>query len=220
MKRSLVFLLSFILVLGAGAQEKTGHNGIPADVYYLMPEFGNGMVYLRGQRPAQGRLNICAVDNTLRFLGPDGKELTATQDGDVIKVRIDSVMFLRDQNIFYRLHPLTSGLGVALRREVRILRDVKEGAYGTTSQTTSVQNYGTYYADGVVYNLDSDKEYPYTVSELVCIYKDDVIYPLTRKNLRKLFPARKDEIDAFFKSGEKLPETVPDALDFLSRWTD
>jgi hypothetical protein len=109
---------------------------------------------------------------------------------------------------------------VAVRREVRILRDVKEGAYGTTSQTTSVQNYGTYYADGVVYNLDSDKEYPFTVSELVCIYKDDVIYPLTRKNLRKLFPARKDEIDAFFKSGEKLPETVPDALDFLSRWAE
>ena len=109
---------------------------------------------------------------------------------------------------------------MAVRREVRILRDVKEGAYGTTSQTTSVQNYGTYYADGVVYNLDSDKEYPYTVSELVCIYKDDVVYPLTRKNLRKLFPARKDEIDAFFKSGSKLPETVEEGLAFLSRWAE
>ena len=60
----------------------------------------------------------------------------------------------------------------------------------------------------------------FTVSELVCVYKDDVVYPLTRKNLRKLFPTRKDEIDAFFKSGEKLPETVPGALDFLSRWAD
>jgi hypothetical protein len=109
---------------------------------------------------------------------------------------------------------------VAVRREVRILRDVKEGAYGTTSQTTSVQNYGTYYADGGVYNLDSDKEYPFTVSELVCVYKDDVVYPLTRKNLRKLFPARKDEIDAFFKSGAKLPETPAEALDFLARWAD
>ena len=31
---------------------------------------------------------------------------------------------------------------------------------------------------------------------------------------------QKDEIDAFFKSGEKLPETVPDALGLLARWAD
>lgn len=219
-----LFLAATALLLGtiisASAQEKTSFQGIPADVYYLMPSFGNGTVYLRGQRPAQGRMNICAADNTLRFIGPDGKELTAMQDGDILKVRIDSVMFLRDQGIYYRLYPLTPEMGVAVQRDVRILRDVKEGAYGTTSQTTSVQNYGTYYADGAVYTLDKDKEYPYTISEQICIYKDDVVYPLTRKNLRRLFPARKDEIDAFFKTKGALPDTAADALAFLARWAD
>ena len=212
--------LLFCLATGAFAQEKNTIQGIPADVYYLMPQFGDGTVYLRGQRPAQGKMNICALDNTLRFIGPNGKELTASQDGDILKVRIDTVLFLRDLDVFYRLWPLNADLGVAVQREVRLQRDAKEGAYGTTSQTSSVQNYGTIYSDGVTYSINSEKEYPYTVRELFCVYSGETVYSLTRKNLRKLFPARKDEIDAWFKSKAPLPETVEDALAFLARWAE
>ena len=225
MKRSIIaFLGSFTLLLvfaaGATAQEKTHFGRIPDEVYYLMPQFGNGTVYLRGQRPVDGRLNICAVDNTLRFIGPDGNELTATQDGDIVKVRIDSVMFLRDQKIFYRMVPFNQEMGVAVQRDVRIFQDAKEGAYGSVSQTSSIQEYGVLYADGVVHDLNRQKEYPYKVSEICCIYKENQVFPLTKKNLRKLFPARKDEIDAFFKSGAKLPDTPAEALDFLARWAE
>ena len=193
-------------------------HGIPADVYYLMPSFCQGTVYLRGQPPAQGKLNICALDNTLRFLDNNGKELEASNNDEVVKVRIDTVLFFRYQNAFYRLHPLSSNLAIAIRRDVRILMDVKEGAYGTKSQTTSVKEYGMVYADGVAYNLNPDKAYPYTAADLLYIYNGDTILPFSRKGLRKLFPDRKDEIDAFFKSKPSLPETLEDAQTFLSRW--
>ena len=212
--------LLLFLSTGASAQEKKTIQGIPAEVYYLMPQFGDGTVYLRGQRPAQGKMNICALDNTLRFIGPDGKELTASQDGDILKVRIDTVLFLRDMGIYYRVWPLNADLGVAVQRVVRQQRDAKTGAYGTTSQTTSVQNYGTLYSDGAVYQINDDQEFPYTVEELICIYEGETVYPLTRKNLRKLFPARKDDIDAWFKSKAPLPETAEDALAFLARWAE
>ena len=212
-----VFLVC--LCTGAGAQETRIH-GIPADVYYLMPAFSQGMVYLRGQSPGQGKLNICALDNTLRFLDKDGKDLEAGNNDDVLKVRIDTAVFLRYQKAFYRLYPLSGDVGVAVRREVRILNDVKEGAYGTTSQTTSVKEYGMIYADGVAYNLDSGKERPYTASDLIFVYKGEDIYPLTRKGLRKLFPARKDDIDAWFKAGHPLPETVEDTLELLAFWAE
>lgn len=213
-------LLIFAFAPCAKAQEKQSFNGVPADVYYLMPHFSDGVVYLRGQRPLQGKMNICAVDNTLRYLDQQGQELTATQDQDIVKVRIDSVLFLRSQNIFYRLYPLSGAMGVALRRDVQILRDVKEGAYGSMSQTTSVQSFGTIYSDGALHNLESGKVYPYTAKDLIYIYTEETIYPLTRKSLRKLFPARKDEIDAWFKTGHNLPETAEEALAFLSHWTD
>lgn len=215
--KTIVFAL-LLLAASAMAQEKKAPNGISAEVYYLMPQFSEGTVYLRGQRPLQGKMNICAVDNTLRFIGPDGEELSATEDGDIVKVRIDSVMFLRDHDIFYRLYPLSSEMGVALQREVRIFWDAKEGAYGSVSQTSSIQQYGIIHSDGSTHTLSGLKEYPYSVSETPSIYKEGAIYPITRKNLRKLFPAHKDEIDAWFKAGNKLPETVSEALDFLSHW--
>ena len=217
--KTIVFAL-LLLAASAMAQEKKAPNGISAEVYYLMPQFSEGTVYLRGQRPLQGKMNICAVDNTLRFIGPDGEELSATEDGDIVKVRIDSVMFLRDHDIFYRLYPLSSEMGVALQREVRIFWDAKEGAYGSVSQTSSIQQYGIIHSDGSTHTLSGLKEYPYSVSEIPSLYKEGAIYPITRKNLRKLFPAHKDEIDAWFKTGNKLPETLAEALDFLTRWMD
>ena len=76
MKRILLLLLLFA-VFSAFGQEAKGD--IPADVFYLLPEFRQGMVYFSDQRPAQGTLNICAVDQTLRFMDKD-QELSSGAD--------------------------------------------------------------------------------------------------------------------------------------------
>ena len=221
MKRIGLIFASVATLLLAGwpsaAQEKK-ISGVPVGVYYLMPDFGDGMVYLKGQRPAQGKMNICAVDNTLRFLEKDGKEVSAGRNDDIIMVRIGDVTFLQDTGIFYRLYPVSGDVGVALRRNVTIMTDVKEGAYGTQSHSSSITEYQYYYADGVTYELNKDKEYPYTVSEMVFMYKGNEILPLSKRNLRKLFPERKAEIDAWFKEKHSLPDTIEEAQAFLSRW--
>lgn len=203
----------------AFAQQRSGHN-IPEDVFYLMPSFGNGMVYFASQPPAQGRLNICALDNTLRFLDHTDKELEAPVDADIVRVRIDSVVFLRSQGIFYRQYPLTEGAGIALRRDVEIIWDTKQGAYGTTSRTSAIREYGSIYADGISYNLNKDKEYPYRSQESLFLYKGDEVFPFNKRNIRRLFPDRKDAIDAYFKSGGNLPAGLEEARELLSRWAD
>lgn len=221
MNRFVLFVASAAALVIAGwpsaAQEKK-ISGVPVETYYLMPDFGDGMVYLKGQRPAQGKMNICAVDNTLRFLEKDGKEVSAGRNDDIIMVRIGDVSFLQDDGIFYRLYPVSGEVGVALRRSVTIMTDVKEGAYGTKSHTSSITEYQHYYADGVTYELNKDKEYPYTVSEMVFMYKGNEILPVNKRNLRKLFPERKAEIDAWFKEKHAVPDTVEEAQAFLNRW--
>ena len=107
-----------------------------------MPAFGEGTVYLRGQGPAQGRLNICAADQTLRFLDDDG----AAQQ------------------------------------------------------------------------LNRNQAVNYAVSETVCLYCRDAVVKLSKANLKKLFPDRKDDIDAYFKSGKQLPATVDEARSLVSAW--
>ena len=218
-------LLTACLLTGALPGALTGiqaqdlpTRGIPDDVFYLMPAFGQGMVYLRGQSPAQGKLNICAADNTLRFIDDKGNELVAADPENIMKVRIDTVTFIRHQGAFVRLYPVSDDMGIALKREVKIIKDAKQGAYGTTSQTSAIKEYGTFYSEGVAYDLNKEKEYPYRVSESCLVYKGESVMPPTKNNLRKMFPTKKEEVDAYFKSEHSFPEDVNDACALLSLW--
>ena len=138
-----------------------------AQDHYLMPAFGDGMVYFNNQRPAQGKLNICALDNTLRFLDADGKELAATDNGSITKVRIDTVWFLHANDAYFRMYPLAVGVGVALKHDLRVIPEAKKGAYGTTSQTSSINQKSVLYADGVTYNLNTDRNAQYEETDIL-----------------------------------------------------
>lgn len=183
-----------------------------------MPDFAEGMVYFNGQRPAQGRLNICAVDNTLRFMDKNGKEMAASDIDNVAMVKIDTVTFIHNQGVFYRFYPVGTGFGIALKREVKTFKGAKQGAYGTTSQTSSIRESSSMYVDGVAYNIYGPV--PYDVSEILYLYKEEVIYPLNKRNLKRLFPARKADIDAYFVAGNTVPETVSDAVSLLRSWAE
>ena len=213
-------LIAACLLLGAltGAPAQAQQR-LPDEVFYLMPSFGQGMVYLRGQGPAEGKLNICAVDNTLRYIDDDGTELAAAGNDDILQVRIDTVTFIRYQNAFLRLHPVSGDTGIAVKREVRIMNDAKQGAYGADSRTSSIKEYNTLYTDGVAIELNKNREYPYKVSETLFIYKGDSILFPTRNNLRKLFPTKKEEVDAWFKSNRHFPQESDEASALLEQWS-
>ena len=211
MKRILPLLFLFASLSTFG-QEARGD--IPADVFYLLPEFRQGMVYFSDQGPAQGTLNICAVDQTLRFMDKD-QELASGAD-NINRVVVDDIVFVRIDGVFYRLYPLTDDLTVAYRRDVEILRDVKTGAYGTQSRTSSIREVGSLQSDGMMYTLQSSKSYPYNVSESCFLYQAGSVTPINKRSLRKRFPARKDELDAWLKS-HSVPKTLDDTRAFLSR---
>ena len=219
MKR-LLLLLSFV-GLAASAQDLPEEEyiaGIPASVYYLMPSFADGMVYFYSQTPAQGKLNICALDNTLRFLDKNGKELQASDNQGILKVRIDTVWFIKDLDSFYRMYPVTADMGVAVKREVTVSKGGKEGAFGMSSQTSAIKEINKIYADGVGVDLNKDKHLPYEVTDLLYLYKGSAVCPFNKKSLKKLFPSRKAEIDSYFSAHKTLPRTLDKALPLLSSW--
>lgn len=214
MKR--IVLLLALLFPGIAALGQESGVGIPADVFYLMPSFGQGMVYFSDQGPAQGQLNICAEDQSLRFMDSTGQELSSKAD-NILKVVIGNVVFIRDDGFFYRLYPVTDEVTLAVLRDVEIQRDAKKGAYGTVSRTSSIREVGTFQADGIMYKLENSANYPYTVSETCFLFKAGTIIPFNKRNLRKQFPDRKDDLDAWLKSGHSLPKTLDDTTAFLTR---
>ena len=169
-------ILFFAVLLGllstvAAAQEEG--EGVTAEIYYLMPEFGQGMIWFSNQGPAEGKLNICAEDNTLRYLDKNGQEVVAASIDNVVKVQIDTAVFIRTDGVFYRIYPVSDEMAVAVRRDLDIQRDAQRGAYGSYSRTSSIREYSTLYADGVAYQLEKSKKYPYTMSE-TCFMADRI----------------------------------------------
>jgi len=212
MKR-IITLLALFAGISAFGQEAQGN--IPADVFYMLPGFAQGMVYFSDQGPAQGEMNICAVDQTLRFKDKDGQELASGAD-NITKVVIDTVVFVRIDDAFYRLYPISDDLTLAFRRDVEILRDVRKGAYGTESRTSSIREVGTMQTDGVMYTLNRAADYPYNVTENCFLFQAGDVTPVNKRSLRKRFPARKDELDAWFKS-HALPKKLDETRAFLAR---
>ena len=211
MKRILL-LLSLFAGLSSFGQEARGD--MPADVFYLLPEFRHGMVYFSGQGPGQGELNICAVDQTLRFMDK-GEELSSSAD-NILRVVIDTVVFVHVDGAFYRLYPVSDEVTLAYRRDVEILRDVKTGAYGIQSRTSSIREVGSLQSDGMMYTLQSSKSYPYNVKESCYLYVAGNVTPVNKRTIRKLFPARKDDLDVWLKN-HALPKTLDDTRAFLAR---
>ena len=210
-----IVLLLAVLLAGGAAFGQEAQGNIPADVFYLLPEFRQGMVYFSDQGPAQGDLNICAVDHTLRFMDK-GQELASDAD-NIYRVIVDDIVFVRVDGAFYRLYPITDDLTLAFRRDVEILRDVKTGAYGTTSRTSSIREVGMLQSDGMMYTLQSSKNYPYNVSESCFLFQAGDVTPITKRSLRKRFPDRKNDLDAWFKAGHAVPQTLDDTRAFLAR---
>ena len=212
MKR-IITLMALFAGISAFGQEAQGN--IPADVFYMLPGFAQGMVYFSDQGPAQGEMNICAVDQTLRFKDKDGQELASGAD-NITKVVIDTVVFVRIDGAFYRLYPISDDLTLAFRRDVEILRDVRKGAYGTESRTSSIREVGTMQTDGVMYTLNRAANYPYNVTENCFLFQAGDVAPVNKRSLRKRFPARKDELDAWLKS-HALPKKLDETRAFLAR---
>ena len=215
-------LLSFVAVMTAAVSLFAQQEGlsIPEDVFYLMPKFGKGTIVYRGQAPAQGTLNICALDNSIRFKDNKGEELALDNTDDVVQVVIDGVSFLKLNDTFLRVCPLTGDVGIAVKRDVLVMSDSKQGAYGMESQTTSIREVSAIVTDGMMYELNKAKQYPYRMSELGYLYKSGAIMVPNKKNFQKCFPDKKDEIDAWFKEHKKAP-TDRESLEALCRkWAE
>ena len=211
--KKIVLLLAILAGIPAIGQEAQGN--IPAEVFYMLPEFGQGMVYFSDQGPAQGKMNVCAVDQTLRFLDNDGQELTSSA-GNITRLVIGDVVFVRVDGAFYRLYPLSDALTLAFRRDVEIIRDAKKTAYGGESRTSSITTVSSFQADGMMYTLEKAADYPYRVTESCFLYQAGSVVPLNKRNLRKLFPDRKDDLDAWLKS-HSLPKQLDETRAFLTR---
>lgn len=216
MKRILTLLAALQLTVGfLSAQDSVG---IPNDVFYLMPKMTQGTLLFRDKSPIPGQFNICAVDNTVRFMDK-GTELAMEDDESMLEVVFNDVAFLHRDGTYYHLYPVTDEAFVAVRRDVLIMNDAKMGSYGMESNTTAIQTIETVSAPGRILNLADMKEVPYRMTETAALYRKGSIISLNKRNLVRCFPDKKAEIEAWFDANKKIdPTDVPAVLELCKQW--
>ena len=216
MKRVLAILEFFaVSFLRLSAQVNAG---IPADVFYLMPEMTQGTLRFR-DRFVNGKFNICAVDQTLRFLDEKGTELALDNDGDLLQVNFGDVMFLHAEGAFYRLYPVSDAAYVAVKRDVIIRTDTKSSSYGMASSTTAVEEVGLVQGDGHLVSFNDARQYPYKMTETAFLYRNGYLVRWNKKNCVKCFPLRKADIEAWFSEHKKADMTdIETVLSLCREW--
>ena len=220
MKRVFVSLMAVLFGLCAAFAQET-KTGIPEEVFYLMPKFGTGYVVYEGQAPMRGLINICAIDNSVRFKDSNGQEMAADNPGSIQQVVIDNTSFMRNGNQgFARLVSVAPGgeVAVAVKRDVTVMTDSKRGAYGMESQTTAVQEYTGFSSTNRMYVLDEMREFPYRVSESASLFKDGSFMPINKRNCQRVFPNAKDKIDAYFKDHKNAPTDIAEVIALCKEW--
>ena len=220
MKRVFVSLMAVLFGLCAAFAQET-KTGIPEEVFYLMPKFGTGYVVYEGQAPMRGLINICAIDNSVRFKDSNGQEMAADNPGSIQQVVIDNTSFMRNGNQgFARLVSVAPGgeVAVAVKRDVTVMTDSKRGAYGMESQTTAVQEYTGFSSTNRMYMLDEMRDFPYRVSETASLFKDGSFMPINKRNCQRVFPNAKDKIDAYFKDHKNAPSDVNEVIALCKEW--
>ena len=217
MKRIIALLAALPLTISLlSAQDSVG---IPNDVFYLMPGMTQGTLLFREKSPVNGKFNICAVDNTVRFMDK-GKELAMEDDESMLEVVFHDVAFLHRDGTFYRLYPVSDEAFVAVKRDVLIMNDAKVASYGMESNTTAVQNIDTFNMPGRTLDLSDMKDVPYRMTETAALYRKGSIISLNKRNLTKCFPEKKADIEAWFAANKKLdPTNIPAVLELCRQWS-
>ena len=216
MKRFSILLSG--LLLSASLLSAQENIGIPNDVFYLMPKMTQGTLLFRDKSPIPGQFNICAVDNTIRFMDK-GTELAMEDDESMLEVVFNDVAFLHRDGTYYRLYPVTDEAFVAVKRDVLIMNDTKMASYGMESNTTAIQTIEIVSIPGRILNLADMKEVPYRMTETAALYRKGSLLNLNKRNLTKCFPDKKAEIEAWFDANKKInPTDVPAVLELCKQW--
>ena len=217
-------LLSLIALVGAVsalfAQEE-GQGGIPADVFYLMPQMSKGAIYFKDKNPVNGSFNICAVDNTIRYKDNKGTELALDPEDNISMVVIDNVSFRNIEGVFHRMYPVKGDVFLALRRDITVMNDSHTASYGMESQTTAVSEYTGMNTDGKHYSYEESKDFPYRLSETLSIYRNGSLSRINKKSLTKCFPEKKAEIEAWFNANKKADlNSLETILPLCQQWAE
>ena len=212
MKRTLLIITALMAAALSYAQRVEGTikvrarqdlvRALPKDIAYLLPEFSDGVVDFTDGTSSPGRINICNLDNSVRFINTAGDTLLLSGADRVSRVIVNGTVYAKvaDQG-FLRQKAVYGKLSLCERRRLTV-EPVKEDAGYSGIPATSTAKGARMVQIDHDYMETGEREISYMLRTDVVLTDGSEIYVSKSSTFNKLFPQAKKAAKAFVKSNK------------------
>ena len=173
-------------------------------VKYVLPEFTAGMVIFKNGEQSNGAINISSIDQKIHFIDPKGEILVITNNDEVSRVFAKGRTFLNSRYGYVELYETVGDIFMGEVRKVGFISEDKVGAFGSKSQTTSIQTINSVQTSGgYMVDFEKQRNSPYTYKKIPYVCRKGLFLTVSKKTLQKCFPDKKDIIEQYIQ--EKNP---------------
>jgi len=145
-----------------------------------------------------GKLNYSLLSEEILFISPTGDTLALDDKTSIRYITIEKDTFYYDDG-FLELLENYNPVKLVVKQKIKFADKKKIGAFGTASSTIKTESDDTFLGD---------KRYNFQIAEDLVFKKETEFYindssnnflVVTKKNLIKVFPNKKDNIESFLK---------------------
>ena len=206
MKKILAISIFLMAALSAAAQSETfldpDENAAKLfnSIMFVNPEYNHGIIVFKDNKQSTGMVNICTIDQKIYFITPDKDTLVLKDNENVNRLFIKGKTYLNTANGYVEILDMIDDLCLGQLQRIELLHNVQTGAYGQKRQNATFQNVKVIDAGGYRLDLDSRKVKPFTYTRTPLIYRaNGSVLSVTKKNLLKCFPKKKEFIEAYIE---------------------
>ena len=158
---------------------------LPKDIAYLLPEFSDGVVDFTDGTSSPGRINICNLDNSVRFINTAGDTLLLSGADRVSRVIVNGTVYAK----------------VADQGFLRQKAVYGDAGYSGIPATSTARGARMVQIDHD-YMETGEREISYMLRTDVVLTDGSEIYVSKSSTFNKLFPQAKKAAKAFVKSNK------------------
>ena len=193
---------------------------LPAEAAYFLPEFMDATVQSTDGQLSNGRINICLVDNSVRFIQPEtGDTLLLSSPENIMRIIIGDTVMLQHDGDFIKAVAVYGKTFLGERRTLSLEDADIEAGYSSIPATSTAKR-----ANVVSVDYDrmrnGENTVNYSLSIKYFIGDGISLYPARLSSFLKVFPEKKKDLRLYAKEHKTDFNDKSDLIDFFYHCTE
>ena len=184
---------------------------------FLFDKYEDAQVLLRAGGELKSKMNYSIVVNKFYFIDPQDKQVKELANpGDILLIKIAGRTFYPESN-GAGIEMLPTKPVVYVQYKATARKEAPMGAYGTRSETTAVQSYGTITSNGQSYKLEGEKIIVSNRHHVYWVEKDDKMKQFRNfKQLAKIYSKHRAEVEKYIEDNKVNFEDVDQSVNLCN----